>query len=417
MQFAGGGAFPNFSFACNARRRCLSLWLMKTEMMQKDSVNTWVEISESAYAANLKFFKRRLPPETEFSVVIKSNAYGHGMEQMAEIAARHGADSFCVHSVDEALQLRNRGFRQDVLILGPVPPARLAEVIRQNFRVALFNSETLQGLQRLAAEMRQPVRVHLKLETGTYRQGIEGEEFEHFLQEIMQSEWLKLEAVYTHFANIEDTTSHDYAMRQLNRFREMTERVRQSGFRKVRQHSACSAAILLFPETYFDMVRLGISQYGLWPSRETFVSYKLKHTENGEDVLRPVLSWKTRIGQVKKVPANQCIGYGCTYHTTRESVIAVLPVGYADGYDRRLSNRSHVLIRGKRAPLRGRVCMNLVMVDVTDIPEVRVGDEAVLLGRQGEELISADYLAELSGSINYEVVTRINWQIPRFVAE
>ncbi len=385
--------------------------------MNKNNHTTWIEISQSAYAHNLAFFRKKIPPTTELSVVIKSNAYGHGMLEIARLAVQSGADSFCVHSLDEALQLRKAGFGQDILIMGPVPLGRLSEVVEHNFRLALFTTETLRELARLAQAGNQPVRVHLKLETGTYRQGINERELPRFLAALKEAPLLQLEAVYTHFANIEDTTNHDYALRQLQRFTEMAEAVQKSGFPGVKKHTACSAAILLFPETHFDMVRLGISQYGLWPSRETFVSYKIRHTRNGEDVLRPVLSWKTRVGQIKEVPADHCIGYACTYQTTRDSRIAVLPIGYADGYDRGLSNQSYVLIHGQRAPIRGRVCMNLIMVDVTDIPDVRLEDEVVLIGRQGNEVITADYLAGLIGTINYELVTRINWQIPRVVVE
>ena len=378
-------------------------------------LTSWVEISESAYASNVQFFRRLVGPNVELSVVVKSNAYGHGWLPISRLAVKYGAQSFCVHSLDEALQLREAGFGQDVLIMGYVPLGRLTEVVANDFRLALYNQETLLALEKAARELNKTARVHLKLETGTYRQGIDQKNLPWFIDTLRRPGPVQLEGIYTHFANIEDTTNHDYAYRQLERFRAMSRQVVQNGFPNVRMHTACSAAMLLFPETHFHMVRLGISQYGLWPSRETFVSYKIKHTENGEDVLKPVLSWKTRVAQLKTVPAEQCIGYGCTYQTTRETRLAVLPIGYADGYDRRLSNQSYVLIRGKRAPVRGRVCMNMIMVDVTDIPDVQLEDQVVLIGRAGNEIISADFLAGLIGTINYEVVTRINWNIPRLV--
>lgn len=389
--------------------------MKKTEHPDTRNLTSWVEISESAYASNLQFFRRLVGPQVELSVVVKSNAYGHGWLPISRLAVKYGANSFCVHSLDEALQLRQAGFGQDVLIMGYVPLGRLEEVVAHNFRLVLYNRETLEALIIAANRLKKTVRVHLKLETGTYRQGIDERALPWFLEALSQPGPVQLEGVYTHFANIEDTTNHDYAFRQLEQFRAMSQQVRRRGFPEVRQHAACSAAILLFQETHFQMVRLGISQYGLWPSRETFVSYKIKHTENGEDVLRPVLSWKTRVAQLKWVPAEQCIGYGCTYQTTRDTRLAILPVGYADGYDRRLSNQSYVLIRGKRAPVRGRVCMNILMVDVTDIPDVQLEDPVVLIGSQGSETITADFLAGLIGTINYEVVTRINWNIPRLV--
>ncbi|MBE0460113.1 MAG: alanine racemase [Candidatus Aminicenantes bacterium] len=383
--------------------------------MEYKDLNTWIEISESAYAQNMEFFKKRVSSHSELSAVVKANAYGHGICEIAGLAVKHGADSLSVHSLDEALLLRESGFLQDILIMGPVALYRLSEVIKNNFRLGLFNLETLKELTRLTQEMGQRVRIHLKLETGTYRLGINEQELKYFLEILKNSPFITLEAAYTHFANIEDTTNHSYAYYQIDRFEKMISQIRSTGFPKIKKHAACSAATLLFPETHFDMVRLGISQYGLWPSRETFVSYKIKHTKNGEDVLQPVLTWKTRVGQIKHVPANYSIGYGRTYQTTRESRVAVLPIGYSDGYDRRLSNQSHVLIRGRRAPLRGRVCMNLIMVDITDNPGVQLEDEVVLLGSQGNETITADYLAGLISTINYEVTTRISQHIPRIV--
>lgn len=385
--------------------------------MKTDQLNTWVEISEEAYAHNLAFFKQKIPDRTEFSVVIKANAYGHGMLEIASLAIKHGVDSFCVNSLDEAILLRESGYSQDVLIMGPVPLQQLGEALNYNFRLALYNRQTLDEINGLSRGKSNQVRVHLKLETGTYRQGIDLDELPGLLEKLKDSPKVILEAVYTHFANIEDTTDHSYAYSQIERFRKMVEEVQASGFSEVKKHVACSAATLLFAETHFDMVRLGISQYGLWPSRETYVSYKIKQTQNEQDVLRPVLSWKTRVSQMKRVAANQFVGYGCTYQTTRESRIAVLPVGYSDGYDRGLSNQSYVLIHSRRAPVRGRVCMNFIMVDVTDIPEAKLEDEAVLIGKSSQEILTADYLAQLTGTINYEIVTRINWQIPRIITD
>jgi alanine racemase len=385
--------------------------------MNLPDLNNWIEISESAYSHNLHFFKSQLVEKTEFSVVIKSNAYGHGMKVMADLAVKHGADSFCVHSLDEAIELRQQGITCDVLIMGPVLLNRLSEVIKQDLRLVVYNIEAIQHLKKITAEMKRPVRIHLKLETGTFRQGILEEDLDKFLSELKNSKLLKLEGIYTHFANIEDTTNHDYAYYQLDLLNKMAARIKNSGFPEIKCHAACSAAILLFPETHFDMVRLGISQYGLWPSRETFVSYKTKHTRKVEDLLQPVMGWKCKIGQIKTVRADQKVGYGGTFQTTRPSKIAILPVGYADGYDRGLSNQVYALIQGRRAPLRGRVCMNLIMVDITDIPGVRLEDTVTLMGVDGKERISCDYLASLCGTINYEFVSRINWQIPRLIVK
>lgn len=380
-------------------------------------LNTWIELSETAYAHNLNFFRRRIPRETELSVVVKANAYGHGLKQITALAEKHKVDSYCVHSLTEALELRGLGTNKDILIMGPVPLDELKKVVSNNFRLAIFSLKTLSVLSEISKKMHRKTRIHLKLETGTYRLGINEDELPYFLKAIKKAPFLVLEAAYTHFADIEDTTDHSYAYYQLELFEKMIKLIRQAGFPKVKKHTACSAAALLFPETHFHMVRLGISQYGLWPSKETFLSYKIKHYQNNIDALQPVLTWKARIGQIKKVPARHTIGYGRTFQTTRESHLAVLPVGYSDGYDRRLSNQSFVLLQGQRAPLRGRICMNLIMVDITDIPALKAGDEAVLIGNQGNERVSADFLASLCNTINYEVVSRLSPHIPRFLVK
>jgi alanine racemase len=383
--------------------------------METENLNTWVEISEQAYAHNLAFFKKIIPKGTELSVVVKANAYGHGLKEISGLADKHGADSFCVHTLEEAQLLRQWGHKKDVLIMGPVVQSFYPEVIKNNFRLVAFNRQDLNALKKTSEKMKSPVRIHLKLETGTHRQGINPDEVDSFLHILKKSLQLRLDGIYTHFANIEDTTDHSYAFTQLGCFNKTTDRIQKKGFPDILKHAACSAAILLFPETHFDMVRLGISQYGLWPSRETFVSYKIKHSREGEDLLQPVLSWKTRVGQIKTVPANRFIGYGCSYQTTRKTRLAVLPVGYSDGYDRALSNQAFVLLNCRRAPVRGRICMNLTMVDITDIPGIKLGDEAVLIGKQGEKTISVDQLSAIAGTIHYEFISRINGLIPRIV--
>lgn len=388
----------------------------------------WVEISRDAYVANLRFYRERVGDEVELAAVVKSNAYGHGLLEIAALAREHGADSFCVHALDEALRLRAAGLGEDVLILGPVPPGRREEAARAGFRVTVSHREAVAGFAAAGERLRRPVRIHLKVETGTHRQGADEGELAAMLAEIAGHPGLVVDGVSTHFANIEDTTSHEMALGQLARFEAHLERILAAGHRVaesprrhlgraagMRRHAACTAAATLFPKTHFELVRLGIGQYGLWPSKETYLSYLLGRGGPAEPgaILQPVLAWKTRIFELKRVPAGAGIGYGCTYRTTRESRIAVLPVGYADGYDRRLSNQAHVLVRGRRCPVRGRVCMNLTMVDVTDVPDVALGDEAVLLGRQGEQRVGAEDLAGWIGTIAYEVVARISPELPR----
>ena len=367
---------------------------------------SWLEIDRAALKSNISAFRRLVGEDRKVLLPVKANAYGHGMELVAGAAIEAGVDWLGVHSLEEASALRRAGFTCPILVLGHVPLSRLPEAVAQDLRLVVCNEETVRGLGKATAAGAGKARIHVKLETGTNRQGVEGEELEGLVREALVSPGVDVEGACTHFANIEDTTDHGYAMGQVRRFEEGLERLAELGAAPTVRHTACSAAAMLFPETHFDMIRVGISVYGLWPSRETFVS--MLQTDRPEVGLVPVLSWKTTISQVKTVREGSYIGYGCTYRTTRTSRIAILPIGYSDGYDRGLSNVAHVLIRGVRAPIRGRVCMNLTMVDVTDIPDARLEDEVVLLGCQGEERITAEDLAGWSGTINYEVVARIN---------
>ena len=275
-----------------------------------------------------------------------------------------------------------------------------------------FNRETLERLDGLALAHKKPVSVHLKVETGTHRQGIAEADLPLLAALVRGASGLKLAGVTTHFANIEDTTNHDFANQQIARFGRMADSLAAGGSPPLR-HAACSAAALLFGRTHLDLARVGISLYGLWPSRETYVSCRTEGKPTLE--LKPALTWKTRIAQVKEVPEGSFIGYGCTYRTTRPSRIAVLPVGYHEGFDRGLSGVAHVLVGGRRAPVRGRVCMNMCMVDVSDIAGVEVEDEVVLLGSQGNERVSAEQLAGWCSTISYEIVSRIHPSLPRLL--
>jgi alanine racemase len=230
---------------------------------------------------------------------------------------------------------------------------------------------------------------------------------------IHSSSCLVLEGISSHFANIEDTTDHSYARNQLKSFQECLERLTAEGIKVRLRHMSCSAAVMLFPKTHFDMVRVGIGVYGLWPSRETYVSCVMQKKEPVS--LRPVLSWKARIAQLKSVPAGAFVGYGCTYRTTRKTHLALVPVGYFDGYPRQLSNVAYVLVKGQRAPLRGRVAMNFIAIDVTDIPGVKLEEEVVLLGKMNQDELSAETMAAWAGTINYELVARLNPEIRRLV--
>ncbi len=375
----------------------------------------WVEVDARALRRNVSEFRRRLGAGPLLGAVVKSNAYGHGMLEAAAIARAAGADWLCVNNLDEAVRLRDAGHDGPVLVMGYVRLGDLEEVVARDLRPVVYNLAAVEELERCATRLRRRVRVHLKAETGTNRQGIPEADVPAFARRVRASEWLELEGLTTHFANIEDTTDHSFAEGQIAAFQRISEAVREPGRPVPIRHSACSAATLLFNRTHLDLARIGISLYGLWPSRETYVSC-LERGKPSLD-LRPVLSWKTRVAQVKDVPEGGYVGYGCAYRATRSSRIAVLPVGYYEGYDRGLSGVAHVLVHGRRAPVRGRVCMNMCMVDVTDVPAVAVEDEVVLLGRQGEERVTAEQIATWCGTISYEIVSRIHPALPRLVLD
>jgi alanine racemase len=372
-----------------------------------------VEIDRTALVHNIREFRRRIGPRRKFLAVVKANAYGHGLLEVAAIAGAEGVDWLGVNNVDEGVALRRAGIGAPVLVLGYAPLAALEEAVAADLRLTVYNRETVDRLARVASRLGRTVRVHVKLETGTWRQGVPPRALAAFVRDIRRRPGLVVEGLSSHFANIEDTTKHDYPRRQLETYRAACRALEAGGPRVPLKHMSCTASTILFPEPGFNLARVGIGLYGLWPSKETYLSCLLDRKD--PLALRPVLAWRARIAQVKKVPAGSDIGYGGTYRTTRPTVLAVVPVGYFDGYDRGLSNAAHVLVKGRRAPVRGRVAMDFFMADVTDVPGVRLEDEVTLLGADGRERIAAEDLASLAGTISYEILARINPLVPRVV--
>jgi len=372
---------------------------------------SWLEIDLAALAANVRAFQGRLGG-AKLAAVVKSEAYGHGVAIVAPAALRAGASWLAVWGASEGIPLRRLvGPDVPILCLGHTPPQDFADAVADDLRLTLYDPSAIPALARAARAQGRTARVHLKLETGTHRQGLEAEDAVALARAVAAEAGLVLEGISTHYADIEDTTDHGYAESQMARFTEGVERVATAGTRPTVRHTACSAAAILFPRTHFDMARVGIGLYGLWPSRETLVSARERGLSGF--ALSPVMTWKALLAQVKDVPAGGYVGYGRTWRAQRRTRIAVIPVGYFEGYSRALSSRAHVLVRGRRAPVLGRVCMNMFMVDVTDVPGAAAGDVAVLLGRDGEETVSAEALAGWAGTIHYEITTRVNPLLPR----
>jgi len=375
---------------------------------------TWVEISSNALRNNIARLRSLIGSKTLLCACVKANAYGHGLCESARIFVEAGADWLSVHALHEARRLRKSGLTCPIYILGPLSPDDFPEALKLDCRLVVYNEADLARIARAARTCGVPARLHVKIETGTNRQGIGSEKLEILCRAIVDSPDLLLEGLATHFANIEDTTDHSFAQAQLDRLHAARDQLAALDIRAPIVHCANSAATILFPESHFQMVRTGIAAYGMWPSNETYVSF-VKERKEGF-ILKPALTWKSRIAQVKDVPSGEYIGYGCSFKTGHATRLAVIPVGYYEGYDRGITG-GHVLIHGRRAPIRGRICMNLMMAEVTDIGDVRVGDEVVLLGRDGDECISAEQIARWSSTINYEVTTRINDRIPRIIVD
>lgn len=375
---------------------------------------SWVEINKKVLQHNIEQFQKLIGDKIELVAIVKANAYGHGLVEVAKIAVSSGVNWLGVDSIDEALKLRKTGIDAPILILGYTLLSKLKEIIKYDLRQVVYNKETIVELAKQATKQKKKIKIHLKVETGTLRQGLKKEELLELARFIKKHSQIQIEGIYTHYANIEDTTDYDFAQLQLKRFKQAVDLLEKNDIKVPIKHTACSAAIILFPETYFNMVRLGISMYGLWPSKETFVSAQEK---NQRINLEPILTWKTRIAQIKNIKAGDPVGYGLTERVSRDSKIAVLPVGYWDGYDRKLSGVGNVLIKGKRCKLLGRVCMNMVVVDVTDVIDAKLEDEVIILGKRGKEEITVEEIAQKIGTINYEVVTRINPLIPRIIVD
>ncbi len=347
----------------------------------------------------MQVFRGLVAPPTRLLAVVKADAYGHGALIAARAFLAGGAQILGVHSLREARVLRDAGIDARIIVLGPALAWEAAEAAALDVELTVGS---LAGAQAVA-EAGAPVRVHLKVETGVNRQGLVEGELAAAVAALRAVPGVVVAGLSSHFADIEDTTDHGFAEAQMTRFHAHRDALRALGVDGCETHMSCSAAVLLWDRSHADIARVGVSAYGIWPSRETRVA--VRQRGRAEPQLEPAVTWRVRVAQVREVPAGQTVGYGRTWKAMTDSRIAVLPVGYADGWPRALSGRGHVLVRGRRAPLVGRICMNLCMADVTHIPGADAGDDAVLLGRQGDERISAEMLADLLGTIPYEVLT------------
>jgi alanine racemase len=373
--------------------------------------NTWVEIDRTALLSNVRSCRQLIGPHCRLLGLVKGNAYGHGLRETATVLLAAGIDMLGVEAIGEAVTLRTAGVTCPILLVGPIPPTNVPLLVPHRLTPVVVSLEQVQMVGDFARQAACELDVHLKFDTGMHRQGIMPAELPVLLDLLAKYPGLRVRGVATHLARAEEAEQPEWTRRQLDQFHDMIATLTAAGMPAPMRHTANSAAALLWPEARLDMVRLGIALYGLWPGPAVERASAAKLT------LHPVMTWKTRVGAVKAVPCGGSVGYGGSYVTTRAARIAVLPLGYYDGYSRSLSNLGQVLIHGQRAPVCGRVSMDLMTVDVTDIPAVQPGDEVVLLGQQGMSAISAEEIAAWLGTIHYEVITRINPLIPRIVVD
>jgi alanine racemase len=356
---------------------------------------TWVEIDLSAFRINLKKIKKYVKPGTGIIAVVKANAYGHSPAALAAEALKHGATALGVSSIEEGMALRKSGIKGEILILGSIYPLEnLAAACEHSLIPTISSLQGLAELVHIARRSKKVLPFHLKIDTGMGRIGVSAESALPLLKKIANRPEVAMKGMYTHFSCAD--SDKEFTLKQLETFGAVVKFARALGL-KFTAHAANSAALFRYKKAHFDAVRPGLALYGLLSG------------------LTPVLSWKTRVVYLKRLRKNLAVSYGRTFTTKRPSIIATLPVGYADGFSRQFSNRGEVLINSKRCPVVGRVTMDMTMVDVTGVPGIEIGAEAVIIGRQGSEKITVADMAKSLNTITYEVVCGIGCRVPRVI--
>jgi alanine racemase len=363
---------------------------------------TYATVNLAALAHNISRIKSFLSPGCEVMAIVKANAYGHGAVETAQSLTKQGIDQFAVASIDEGIELRLAGLKASIVVLGALFEEQVPDLIAHRLTPVVSDGQILPALAKAAHSHQAPYPIHLKVETGMGRLGFSPEELLTVLDNPILHRSLKIEGLMTHLADADGTDS-TFTQRQLSSFNALLEQIRQRGFTIPLVHAANSAAIVRFPDAHFSLVRPGIMLYGY---------HTLPATIPDPD-LSPVLSLHTTVAQLRTIPKGCSVSYNGTFVAKRQTRIAVLPIGYADGYSRRISHRGSVLIQGRRAPIVGLVCMDMIMVDVTDIAPLNVGETVTLIGQQGKESIWADEVADWIGTIPYEVLCGIGSRVPR----
>jgi alanine racemase len=362
----------------------------------------WVEIDLDAIAHNCREIKKWIGEKTELAAVIKGNAYGHGIVMVAKTALENGATWFAAARVDEGVVVRKAGIEAPILVLGYVPAEEMETVVKWRITPPIMHWHTAKAVSEISSVQGVVTPVHVKVDTGMGRFGLLPDEVVDFVKRLIELPGIRLEGLYTQFA-VADETDKTYTYKQWDVYKKVLKDLEEAGIQIPIRHVCNSAATLNFPGMHLEMVRCGTAIYGNYPSPVT----------NHSVPLRPAMTLKSRVGRIRTLPPGSSISYGRTYITTRLTTVALVPIGFGDGLSRNLSNKGSVLIRGKRASIVGRICMDQCIVDVSGIPEVQQDDEVVLFGRQGGAEITAEDIASLMDSINYVVLETVTARVPR----
>lgn len=370
----------------------------------------WIEINKTHLEHNIKTFRKLVGADTIIAPAVKSNAYGHGLVNVSKTILKAGADWLSVNSIDEAAILRLNKVRKPILVIGYIPMDELAGVIELNVKPVIYSWTGAQKLNGLARQAGKKIKVHIKLDTGMSRQGIRAEDIMSFIKKVRKLPNLKIEGLATHYASADEPENPRIFKEQRRIFFDVIEKLSEADIFIPYLHTANSAATLLYGSQLGNLVRPGKAIYGNYPSDSV-----ARECRKQKIILKPILSLKTKVVHIKELPKGTGVSYGSTFVTKQKTKVAVLPIGYYDGYDRKLSNQGEVLIKGKRCRILGRICMNMFMVDISAVRGVKIEDEVVLIGKQGKEEITVEELAKKIGTINYEVVTRLRESMERRV--
>lgn len=380
-----------------------------------------IEISKTALQNNLSFLQSIIGPHSKFSSVVKGNAYGHGITQYVPLAEECGVRHFSVFSANEAFEtLQVSNTNAEIMILGMIDNQQLEWAVEHDIQFYIFEINRLDEAIKAAKKVGKKARIHLEVETGMNRTGFTLQELEQAVPTLKKnSQWLEIEGFCTHYAGAESIANHVRVKNQMKTYERLKNWILDAGIRPKSFHTACSAAAMRYPESRLDMVRIGILQYGFWPSRETFIQYI---TDKGGDNIGPfihrLITWKSKVMSTKSVKMGEFIGYGTTYLAQHDMQIALVPVGYSHGFSRSLSNTGRALIRGQRVSVIGLVNMNALALDITGLStSIEKGDEVVLIGKQDDLEISVSSFSELSDQLNYELLTRLPHDIPRIIVD